>query len=221
MTTDELTMALRAWLGLPPRRFLTLPRQLILLAECLPGLLDHGAVTALARGITADPGPLITAIGLPPRPLRIALASEPAVRSDRWAAALLPLRGPLRLGLVAIWLGSAAASFALSGDTAARLLQGATSDRAIVIGLTWSGGALDGALGLALLVRPWRRTATVGAARTWAGLHAAGDDRVAGTLARSVRLPAEKRRGGGNHAYVAPRSRISVACINWSSGYTS
>jgi hypothetical protein len=157
LTTDELTMTLRGWLGLPPRRFLGLPRQFILLAARLPGPLDRGVVTALARGNTANPGPLIAAIGWPPRRLSDALANEPVVRADHWLASLLPLRGLLRLGLVAIWLGSAAASLALPGDAAASLLQGMTGNRAIAIGVTWSGAAVDGALGLALLVRPWRR----------------------------------------------------------------
>jgi uncharacterized protein YbjT (DUF2867 family) len=159
MTTDELTVTVRAWLGLPPRRFVGLPRLFILLGARLAGPLDRRAVAALARGNTANLSPLISAMGRPPRQLSDALASEPAVRADRWVASLLPLRGLLRLGLVAIWLGSAAASFALPGNAAANLLRGMTADRATAIGLTWSGAAVDGALGLALLVRPWRRAA--------------------------------------------------------------
>jgi hypothetical protein len=159
ITLHALTLMLRAWLGLPTRRFVAFPLPLLKLAALLPGPLDTGALVALARGSTGDNAALAEVTRQLPQRLQDALAAEPATRGDRWLASLLPLRSLLRLGLVAIWLGSAAASFALPGDATAALLRGATADRDTAIAITWAGAALDAGLGLALLVRPWRRLA--------------------------------------------------------------
>jgi uncharacterized protein YbjT (DUF2867 family) len=81
MTTDELVAVLRGWLGLPPRRFVTLPLTLIRAAARVGALLPNPpltgeSLTMLARGNTADATRLAKAIGWMPRRLDDALAAE-------------------------------------------------------------------------------------------------------------------------------------------------
>jgi uncharacterized protein YbjT (DUF2867 family) len=163
MTTDELTTILRAWLGLAPRPFLTVPAWCIGLGarigDLVPGSpLSTETMSMLARGSTADPKPLRSVLGWTPRPLREALAAEPAVRADRWLARMLPVRAALLGALAVVWVGSGVASLALSPDRATALLSRITDARG-ALAITWSGAVLDIVLGLALLVRRHRRGA--------------------------------------------------------------
>jgi uncharacterized protein YbjT (DUF2867 family) len=168
MTTDELTAALRAWLGLPPLPFVTLPLPLIRgggrIGDLLPNAaLNTESLTMLARGNTADADRLAKALaGWMPRRLGDALAAEPSVPADLWFARMQPVRTVLRAALAAVWVGSAAASFALGPNGAQALLSRLALDPLHAIALTWSGATLDLALGLALLPRPWRRPVLYG-----------------------------------------------------------
>jgi uncharacterized protein YbjT (DUF2867 family) len=167
MTTDGLTASLRAWLGLPTRRFITLPLPLISIGarvgDLLPGAtLTTEALTMLARGNTADVAPAAAALGWMPHRLSDALAAEPSVRADLWQARMMQIRNILRGALAAVWIGSGVASFAVSPERADALLSRLTSDRFTAMAITWSGAALDVALGAALLHRSWRRRALQG-----------------------------------------------------------
>jgi uncharacterized protein YbjT (DUF2867 family) len=174
MTTDELTRALRAWLGLAEAPFIPLlPTPLLrgvaAAGDVLPpggGLLGREALGMLARGNTADPAPAAAALGpRRPRPLAAALAAEPAVAADRWHARLLPVRPALRLGLAAVWVGSGLVSaFVAPLARSHALLAGLGVHGAAATLVTLAGAALDVALGMALLLLP-RRTRLVGAAQ--------------------------------------------------------
>ena len=170
MTTDELTRALRAWLGLPGAPFLPIPAPLLRLAaaagDALPGAaLTRESLAMLARGNTADPRPLAEALRWRPRPLPEALAADPATAADRWHARLLPVRPALRLGLAAVWVGSGLVStFVAPMAHSHALLAGLGVHGGAATGVTLAGAALDVALGLALLLLP-RRTRLVGAAQ--------------------------------------------------------
>ena len=172
MTTDQLTRALRAWLGLPEAPFLPIPEALLRLGAAagaaIPGggaMLTPETLGMLARGNTADPRPAAAALGWRPRPLAAALAADPAVEADRWHARLLPLRPALRLGLAAVWVGSGLVSALVAPLAHSHaLLAGLGLRGAAATAVTLAGAALDLALGLALLLLP-RRTRLVGAAQ--------------------------------------------------------
>jgi uncharacterized protein YbjT (DUF2867 family) len=162
MTTDDLTMSLRLWLGLPPRRFISIPVPVLrlggVIGDCLPGSqLTTESLIMLARGNTENAEPLAAALGWRPRPLREALAAEPAVEADWWLARMLPVRPVLRAALIAVWVGSGAASLGIPPGRALALLSRLTSNPGIAMTLTWGGAVLDLALGFALLARSWRR----------------------------------------------------------------
>jgi nucleoside-diphosphate-sugar epimerase len=83
MTTDGLTLTLRAWLGLPPACQLTLPEPALKMAarlgDALPGSnLTRESLAMLAAGNTADLAPMVRVLGWAPRLLADALAAEPA-----------------------------------------------------------------------------------------------------------------------------------------------
>jgi uncharacterized protein YbjT (DUF2867 family) len=167
MTTDELVAVLRGWLGLPPRRFVTLPLTLIRAAARVGALLPNApltgeSLTMLARGNTADATRLAKAIGWMPRRLDDALAAEPSVPADLWFARMLPVRTILTAALVVVWVGASAASFAISPDRAEVLLSRLALNRPMASAITWGGAALDLALGLAMLPRSWRRPVLLG-----------------------------------------------------------
>ncbi|BAE50721.1 complex I NDUFA9 subunit family protein [Paramagnetospirillum magneticum] len=83
MTTDELTMALRVWLGLPSRSFLPVPEALLgVIASVgerlMSGPISRDIVAMLKVGNTADPKPFTAILGRAPRHLPEALAMHPA-----------------------------------------------------------------------------------------------------------------------------------------------
>jgi uncharacterized protein YbjT (DUF2867 family) len=166
MTTDALTAALRAWLGLPRRPPLPLPQATLWVAARIGDLLPGASLTSeslrmLAAGNTADPAPMVAALGWAPRRLADALAAEPAVAADLWLARLLPLGGILLGALVVVWVGSGIASFRLAPGQADTLLSGLGLTGRSALAVTWAGAALDIVLGLALLRAGWRRTVLV------------------------------------------------------------
>jgi uncharacterized protein YbjT (DUF2867 family) len=170
MTTDDLTGALRRWLGLRDTSFLPIPAPLLRLAARMGGAIGGGMLTRetlgmLARGNTADVRPVAEALGWRPRPLVVALAADPATEADRWHARLLPVRPALRLGLAMVWIGSGLVSaFIAPLAYSHALLAGLGVQGAAATAVTLAGAALDVTLGLALLLLP-RRTRLVGAAQ--------------------------------------------------------
>ena len=175
MTTDDLTRALRRWLGLPEARFLPLPAPLLRLAAAVGGATGGGMLTRdtlamLAHGNTADVRPAAAALGWQPRLLVAALAADPVTEADRWHAQLLPVRPALRLGLAVVWIGSGLVSALVAPLAHSHaLLAGLGLHGAAATLVTLAGAALDLALGLALLLLP-RRTRQVAAAQVAAML---------------------------------------------------
>ncbi len=159
MTTDQLTAELRRWLGLQPRPFLSLPAAALRAGAGLGGLVPGSSLTReslamLAAGNTADPAPLVTAMGWRPRRLAHALAAEPSVAADRLQARLVPVRGVILASLVAVWVGSGIASLLLAPARASELLAGLGLQGGSALAITWAGAVADILLGAALL---WRR----------------------------------------------------------------
>jgi hypothetical protein len=167
MTTDQLVAALRGWLGLPPRPFVTLPLPLIRIGARIGALLPNAPLTAesltmLARGNMADATGLATTLGWMPRRLADALATEPSAAADLWFVRMLPVRIVLTVALLVVWVGASAASFAISPQRAQALLSGLALERPTAMAVTWGGAALDLVLGLAMLPRRWRRPVLFG-----------------------------------------------------------
>ncbi len=166
MTTDDLTQALRRWLGLPPARQLPLPewtlRASIPLARALSfDALSKDSLAMLAQGNTAPVAPLVEALNWTPRELGAALASEPATEAALWHARLFFLRPALRVGLASIWIATAIISaFVYPLGKSMEMVSGLGVSGWQAAALVYAGAAVDGILGLALLVNI--RPATIG-----------------------------------------------------------
>jgi len=105
----------------------------------------------LAAGNTANPAPLVTALGWRPQRLADALAAEPSVAADRVQARLVPVRGVILASLVAVWVGSGIASLLLAPARATELLAGLGLQGGSALAITWAGAVADLLLGAALL----------------------------------------------------------------------
>jgi hypothetical protein len=164
MTTDELTSALRRWLGIPARPFVPVPEALLRLASAVGTHLPNASLTRetlalLSYGNTADPAPLATTLGWSPRHLADALAAEPSTPADVVAARMLPLKSLLLGSLAFVWIGSGIASFLVTPERAAALLAAFGLSQAAAAAVTWSGALLDTGLGVAMLFPAMRSAA--------------------------------------------------------------
>jgi uncharacterized protein YbjT (DUF2867 family) len=174
MSTDQLTAELRRWLGLQPRPFLSLPAAALRagarLGDLVPGSsLTRESLAMLAAGNTADPAPLVTALGWRPLRLADALAPEPSVAADRMQARLVPVRGVILASLVAVWVGSGIASLLLAPARATELLAGLGLQGGSALAITWAGAVADLLLGAALLWGRRRRVVLLGQLAVMAG----------------------------------------------------
>jgi uncharacterized protein YbjT (DUF2867 family) len=162
MALRDMLTGLRCWLGLPPARFLAIPRPLARgiarIADVVApaGTITTTAIRMLERGNTADPAPFITATGIRPRRFADGLAVEPAHVQDRWHARLYFLRPLLRvvIGLFFLCTGLGTFLFWPKADSLA-LLRAAHIPEALLPLAYWAGWLFDVVLGLALLLR-WR-----------------------------------------------------------------
>jgi DoxX-like family len=158
MTTDALTQALRRWLGLQPAGFFALPewtlRSMIPLSRLFSlEALSGDSLTMLKQGNTASAVPLEEALNWAPRELAAALALEPSSEADLWHARLYFLRPALRIGLALIWIATALVSaFIYPLDRSVQMVSGLGLDGWEASALVYAGAALDGILGLALLL---------------------------------------------------------------------
>lgn len=157
MTTDEITLALRRWLGLASKPFLTLPRALLRLAAWCGERLALGAATReslamLEEGNVGSVEPLAAATGFRPKPLAQALGRRPAALSDKWRAHLFFLRLPLRLLLALVWIATGIVSLGIYpvGESY-KLLSAVGIPDALAPAALYGTAALDLLLGLALL----------------------------------------------------------------------
>lgn len=157
MTTDEVTLTLRRWLGLHPAPFIALPAAFLTLGALLGdrfglGPASRDSLVMLKGGNVGDDGPMREVLGRPVQALPVALARHPAMAADRWRARLLPLAMPLRLLLAAIWIWTGIVSLGLYpvADSYALLAPLGLTGLSAGIAL-YTGAMLDLALGLTLL----------------------------------------------------------------------
>lgn len=160
--------ALRRWLGFAePRIRMTLPRPLLSVVSGAADLLGRlgwrsplrsTAIRGLEANVHGDASVWRAAGGRDCRSLAESLASMPATVQERWFARLYLLL-PLGVGILSlVWVLTGALALARF-DTAAAVLTGrGVADW--LAGLAVAGGAaVDIALGLAILWRPWTRLA--------------------------------------------------------------
>ncbi len=158
MTTDELTGLLRRWLGLRPARQLPIPewmlRAFVPFARLLAfDALSKESLTMLKQGNTASVAPLIKALNWTPREIGAALAAGPATEADLWHARLFFLRPALRIGLALLWIVTAILSaFVFPLEKSIGMVAGLGVSNWQASALVYAGAAVDGVLGLALLL---------------------------------------------------------------------
>lgn len=155
MTTDDLLLALRQWLGLRPARWLPVPSVLLrIIARIGIGPVTRESLIMLKSGNIAPVEPFVAALGFRPQAVNEALARDPACAADRIDARLLPM-APLLRGLLAfLWLAGGIVSLAFAP---AEVITGWLAK----VGLTglpatltlWAGSLADIVVGLALLIR--------------------------------------------------------------------
>jgi uncharacterized protein YbjT (DUF2867 family) len=164
----EIVLALRAWLGLPPRPIVALPRAVEAVVGTVAGGLgllgwrSPARATALAQlrqGVVGDPAAWSAATGIKPASLADTLAALPAGIQERWFAKLYWLKPLAIFALAAFWIvtgvialgpgrAAAAAQFAQAGFPP-RL-----GEAALI-----AGALADIALGLLICVRRFTRLA--------------------------------------------------------------
>ncbi len=118
ITTDELTRALREWLGLPSASLLAMPRPLLNLfawaneiIEMGPG--DRELLNLLERGSIGDPASITTALGRKPLSFAESLARQPSTIADLWRARLYFVQPLFRIALSALWIGTGLVSLGM------------------------------------------------------------------------------------------------------------
>lgn len=175
MTAYELMRMLRNWLRLHPTGSVRIPDRLFKLASEIGGRFTSGPLNPdvmkmLARGNVSDPAPLTSALGRPPRSIRVALAEEPATASDRMAARMFLLRPVLRLSVAFLWIATGLLSFGLYPVEKSYALLASIGLTGPIASIALYGGAgVDLVLGLLLLrgFRPvhvgWLQLATMAA----------------------------------------------------------
>lgn len=158
MTQGELLDRLRAAQGWPRGRYLRVPRPLAALGARLGERFGWRALNTqllhMARTDNlASAEPLSAACGYRAASLSARLRHWPPA-----AASVAACWRPLLLGsLLAVWVGTALVCLGPGRETGVALLTGVGVAPGTALGLVLAGALLDGALGLGLLWRRWRR----------------------------------------------------------------
>jgi uncharacterized protein YbjT (DUF2867 family) len=158
----DIVVAIRRWLGFPPRPIIRVPHliaSMIGLAADALGLLGWRsparttALKQLEAGVVGDPAAWIAATGIAPMSLDDILNARPANVQDRWFARLYLLKPVAIAGLAFFWFitGAIALGPARAWATAEMI---ATATRPDIASLTVILGAwFDVVMGLMLCVR--------------------------------------------------------------------
>lgn len=162
-TLGELVALHRSWLGLPAARVVGLPpalaKPVIWLADFAGRLgwrspLRSTAMTLMAGGLAGG------AIAARQPAARETLAANPSGVQDLWFARLYLLKPIIIVALALLWLASGLIPFLSFG--AARAHMEAALPPSLAGAATVAACLADMAVGLAVLVRPWAKSALVG-----------------------------------------------------------
>lgn len=112
----DLLSRYRAWLGLPPVPFLSIPMSVMRWLAALGDRMGRGPISSnslaqLIAGNEGDGRRFAAAIGFTPRSLAQFMAEEPAEVQDRWHARLFFIAPVLKFTLAAMWLLSGLVGF--------------------------------------------------------------------------------------------------------------
>ncbi len=166
LSLGEVVAAHRAWLGLPATPVINLPawiaRPISLLADLAGKLgwrspLRSTAMTVMTEGVLSGPG---TGAPFPLASLAETLRRNPAGVQDLWFARLYLLKAPAILALSFFWLLSGTIPLFRLDAAAAHFLP--LLPQGMAIAATLATCLLDIVLGLAVLVRPFARSALLG-----------------------------------------------------------
>lgn len=185
LSFTDVVLAYRRWLGWPAPRIINLPEWAAALAYKagdLAGFLGwrspirSTARREIARGASADNSAWRAITGIEPRPLALALASEPASVQERWFARLYFLKPLSFATFSAFWIATGIVSLTIGWEIGKglMLLGGVQDPWASLVVI--AGALADIAIGLAIA---WRRTARAG---LWAGVAISLAYAVIGTI---------------------------------------
>lgn len=171
---EEVTQALRGWLGYPPAPAVHVPGWMsagvAVVADGLGRLgwrspVRSSALTVLSQDILGDPAPLKSILGRDLKGLNRTLEEMPSTLQERWFGRLYLLL-PLAVGVLCVfWVASGLIALINLDEAVSRTgLSGGTAHFAVL-----AGSVIDIALGLALLFRPWARAACWGMLLVCAG----------------------------------------------------
>jgi hypothetical protein len=123
--------------------------------------LRHTAISAIAGGVTGDPGPYRALAGHGAQPLGQTLAVLPSTVQERWFARMWLLK-PVLIGTLALfWIMSGVVGF-VRFDAAVFVLRTHGIRFDLSTAAVFAGSATDIALGLGVLVRMFARPALLG-----------------------------------------------------------
>jgi uncharacterized membrane protein YphA (DoxX/SURF4 family) len=160
LTQSALIAQLRSWLGLPPQHQWHIPMGLARILGRIGDALRLGpisvaAIAQLNQGVTANPAPLLARITSRPRAASTFIPACPAGTQDLWQARLYLIKPAIRLTLALLWLASGLLGLFLPASTFLPLFANVPLSDSTLIALARIGGAVDLALGLALLRNAW------------------------------------------------------------------
>jgi uncharacterized protein YbjT (DUF2867 family) len=167
---SAIVTAVRGWQGFPPRQVLPLPDVVGKIVAALAdaagwlGWRSPARSTSLAQltaGVVGDPAPWMAATGIAPKSLEQILAARPASVQDRWFARLYLLKPIAIIGLAACSISIGALEFITASKLAAPLWSLSRSAFVLEVVPELVAGAVEFALGVAMLVRRTARFAII------------------------------------------------------------
>jgi uncharacterized protein YbjT (DUF2867 family) len=155
VTTDDLFLALRRWLGLGRAPWLSLPSAMLrMIARLGIGPVTREGLAMLEAGNVAPAAPFVAVLGFRPMTVEEVLARHPANAANRIEAKLLPIEPILRGLLAFLWLAGGIVSLAFApANVVAGWLAKVGLTGLPATAMLWAGSLADIAMGLALLAR--------------------------------------------------------------------
>lgn len=167
-TMADVLTALRGWLGVAPRAYVTMPKFLLDLgarAGDLVSLLGwvppvrSTALTELRRGVSGDPDAWMAATGIAPRSLADILRQRPASMQDKWFARLFLLKPLILAILVVFWCVSGLIALTIAYRPAVAILTAHGFAETHAQAITIASSLIDIFVGVAIA---FRRTCRAG-----------------------------------------------------------
>lgn len=170
-TLREIIERTREWLGFRrPLAFVSVPGWIVAIASITADALGYigwrsplrsTAIRSIDHEVLGNPAPLRKIRGTSLAPLESILAEMPAGIQERWFARMYMLMPVVIATLSLFWIASGVIGL-LDVERAARIIPASILGNRISSALVLVGSALDIALGIAVLFRPFARLACIG-----------------------------------------------------------